>query len=84
MQKIHHAKIIEKVCDILNLKLIFLEPYCPDLNPIEDVWRTIKRKIYNSNYKTLNKLIDIFKRLFYEIVDNMTFYENWLSEYFIV
>ena len=82
--KIHHAKIIEKVCDILNLKLIFLEPYCPDLNPIEDVWRTIKRKIYNSNYKTLNELIDKFKRLFYEIVDNTTFYENWLSEYFMV
>ena len=39
--KIHHAKIIEEVCDILNIKLIFLEPYCPDLNPIEDVWRTI-------------------------------------------
>ena len=82
--KIHHAKIIEKVCDILNLKLIFLEPYCPDLNPIEDVWRTIKRKIYNSNYKTLNELIDIFKRLFYEIMDNTTFYENWFSEYFMV
>ncbi|MBE6489230.1 MAG: transposase, partial [Methanosphaera stadtmanae] len=67
-----------------NLKLIFLEPYCPDLNPIEDVWRTIKRKIYNSNYKTLNELIDIFKRLFYEIMDNTTFYENWFSEYFMV
>ncbi|MBE6488430.1 MAG: transposase [Methanosphaera stadtmanae] len=82
--KIHHAKIIESVCDILNMKLIFLEPYCPDLNPIEDVWRTIKRILYNSNYKTLEKLIKLFKKLFYEIVDDTSFYNNWLSEYFMV
>ena len=82
--RIHHAKIIEEVCDILNLKLIFLEPYCPDLNPIEDVWRTIKRILYNTNYKTLDELISIFKKLFYEIVDNKSFYENWISTYFMV
>lgn len=82
--KIHHAKIIETVCDILNIKLIFLEPYCPDLNPIEDVWRTIKRRLYNSNYETLDELIKIFKELFYEIVDDRSFYSNWLSEYFMV
>lgn len=82
--KIHHAKIIKSVCDILNIKLIFLEPYCPDLNPIEDVWRTIKRILYNSNYETLEELIKIFKELFYEIVDDTSFYNNWLSEYFMV
>ena len=32
----YHAKIVEKACEILNIKLIFLQPYCPDLNPIED------------------------------------------------
>ena len=82
--KIHHAKIIEEVCDILNIKLIFLEPYSPDLNPIEDVWRTIKRTLYNSDYNTLDELIKIFKTLFYEIIDDKSFYNNWLSEYFMV
>lgn len=82
--KIHHAKIISEVCDILNLKLIFLEPYCPDLNPIEDVWRTIKRILYNTDYETLEELTTIFKKLFYKIVDKTSFYENWLSEYFMV
>ena len=81
--KIHHAKIIEEVCDI-NIKLIFLEPYSPDLNPIEDVWRTIKRTLYNSDYNTLDELIKIFKTLFYEIIDDKSFYNNWLSEYFMV
>ena len=45
-------------------------------NPIEDVWKDIKREIYISDYETLNGLKDLFTDLFYEIVDNITYYEN--------
>ena len=79
--RIHHAKIVEKACEILNINLIFLKPYCPDLNPIEDVWRKIKSKIYKSMYENLNKLIEIFEREFYKIVDLTSFYTNWVNEY---
>ncbi|WP_081738356.1 hypothetical protein [Methanobrevibacter oralis] len=30
--------MIQKAAEILNINLIYLRPYCPDLNPIEDVW----------------------------------------------
>lgn len=79
--RIHHAKIVEKACEILNINLIFLQPYCPDLNPIEDVWRKIKSTIYKSIYKNLNELIEIFKREYYKIVDLTSFYKNWVKEY---
>ena len=79
--RIHHAKIVEKACGILNINLIFLQPYYPDLNPIEDVWRKIKSKIYKSIYNNLNELIEIFKEEYYKIVDLTSFYENWVKEY---
>lgn len=79
--RIHHAKIVEKVCEILNINLIFLQPYCPDLNPIEDVWRIIKSEIYKSIYKNLNELIEIFKEKYYQIVDSKSFYKKWMEEY---
>ncbi len=79
--KIHHAKIVEKTCEILNINLIFLQPYCPDLNPIEDVWRKIKSKVYKSIYDNINELIEIFKGEFYKIVDLTSFYTNWVNEY---
>lgn len=79
--RIHHVKIVEKACGILNINLIFLQPYCPDLNPIEDVWRKIKSKIYKSIYNNLNELIEIFKEEYYKIVDLTSFYENWVKEY---
>jgi transposase len=48
----HKAKelneYLEEVKD--RLGLLFLPPYCPDLNPIEMVWREIKREVTNYRY----------------------------------
>ena len=44
--RIHTAKFVEEMCDILSINLVFLPLYCPFLNPIEDVWKDIKREIY--------------------------------------
>ena len=35
--------MIQRAAEILNINLIFLRHYCPDLNPIEDIWRVIKK-----------------------------------------
>jgi hypothetical protein len=32
-------------------------------------------------YENLNKLIEIFEREFYKIVDLTSFYTNWVNEY---
>jgi transposase len=61
---------------------VFLPLYCPFLNPIEDVWKDIKRELYISDYETLDELIGLFISLFYEIVDNISYYKNWLFEFF--
>ena len=71
--------MVQKVAEILNINLIYLRPYCPDLSPIEDVWRVIKKTTYKSNYDSEKELIKIFKDKFYEIIENKSFYENWLD-----
>ena len=67
----------------LNINLIFLSPYSPDLNPIEDVWRVIKKIIYKTLYNSKKELIKLFKDKYYEIIDIKTFYENWLDQFSI-
>ena len=79
--RVHHAKIVEKACEVLNVCLIFLPPYSPFLNPIEDVWRKLKKKINKSFLKSLDYLKKLFKEIFYDIIDNVTFYENWITSY---
>jgi transposase len=79
---VHHAKLVEKACEILNIELIFLPKYSPILNPIEQVWRTIKKEISHLFIKNENHLKAIFQKTYQNIVDSASFYENWLS-YFI-
>lgn len=82
--KIHHAKMVLNATEILNINLIFLSPYSPDLNPIDDVWRVIKKTIYKTLYSSKNELIKLFKDKYYEIIDSETFYENWLDQFGII
>ena len=49
--------MVQKAAKILNINLIFLRPHSPDLNPIEDVWRIIKKKtIHKTSHETEEEL----------------------------
>ena len=41
-----------------NMALLFLPPYCPELNPAEWIWRHLKDKIANITFETLQHLSD--------------------------
>lgn len=43
--RIHHAKSVKKYCEDHNIKLVYLPAYSPELNPIEFLWKRIK-KVY--------------------------------------
>jgi len=57
----HHAKLTTETAEKLNIDLVFLPPYSPHLNPIEYIWKTIKRElspIFIKKQKQLRKLIE--------------------------
>ena len=78
--KIHSFDLSLAVFEILNINPIFLPTRSPDLNPIEDLWRMIKDRIYKTYYDTLDELITIFKEGFNEFVRLKSLYENWLND----
>ena len=42
-----------------NIKLIFIPPYTPEMNPIEQIWKEIrKRGFTNEVFQTLEKVVD--------------------------
>ena len=42
-----------------NIELLFIPPYTPEMNPIEQIWKEIrKRGFKNEVFQTLNKVID--------------------------
>ncbi|BDZ71671.1 transposase [Methanobacterium petrolearium] len=58
----HKTKLVQKVAEILNINLIFLPPYSPDLNPIEDVWRKIKGTASINYFKDSKELKNALKK----------------------
>lgn len=78
--KIHSSDLSLAVFEILNINPIFLPTMSSDLNPIEDLWRMIKDRIYKTYYSTLDELMSLFKEGFGEFVGLKSLYENWLKD----
>ena len=57
--KIHHAKLLKPFLQkyIYELELVFLPPYSPNLNIIEEFWGWLKRScIYNVFYSSVSEI----------------------------
>jgi len=80
----HSANIsclAKEVAKFLNIKLIYLPPYSPKLNPIEQVWRSMKKKISSIDFETIESLLAKVKFFFSEYVNEKTFTDNWVDKY---
>ncbi|MCL2687376.1 MAG: transposase [Methanobrevibacter sp.] len=77
----HISKIAKTVAKILNIKLIFLEKYASDINPIEWVWYAIKDKLSVLYVENEMFLIVEFSRYFYKYANSRSLVEKWLDTY---
>ena len=70
--RIHHAKKVKKYCKEHKIKLIYLPPYSPDLNPIEFLWKRIKK-----NYRMIQWKYDNIMRWVQESVREVRHEFQW-------
>ena len=78
---VHRASLVKESCEILNIKFILLPTNSPQLNPIEQVWKSIKKYLSQFYLDDLEEMKRLFTNEFYRIVDNNTFYNNWLLKF---
>ena len=77
----HHAdKTIRKVRK-LKITLVFLPPYSPDLNPVEFVWKTIKRGVSVKFIQSKEHLRNIIKNEFMKVEKSLSFAKNWMETF---
>jgi transposase len=81
---VHRTYISKILCKILNIKLIYLPKYSPFLNPIEQLWRTMKNILHRNPIKDLTYLKSEVIKLFDEFVNSETFYKKWIDDYITI
>ena len=56
----HRKKRLYEIAELHNVKIIFLPPYSPELNPIEHFWHWLKKTTTDILKKCLNLRAAIF------------------------
>jgi putative transposase len=77
----HRAKDSAKCANECGIRLIFLPPYSPDLNPIEFIWKSIKRVISRSFIKDLEYMKSIILERFLDYSSRLSFAKSWIEKF---
>ncbi len=77
----HRTDKVAITAEILDIELIFLPPYSPQLNPIELIWKSIKRVISRLFVKDQDMLIDTVKRSFLVFAKSKSFCRSWVKTF---
>lgn len=74
----HHSNITVKKAEQLDSILVFLPSYSPDLNPIEFIWKSIKKEISKEFIESVTQLRKLIKEKFNELAKSSSFAKNWM------
>jgi len=58
-------KVEEYLRKVDRITLVFLPPYCPDLNPIEKLWKEVRKKVtHNFPFPNMDEMIGAVRDAF--------------------
>lgn len=77
----HVARATRELAESLGMVLVYLPPYSPDLNPIEQVWRGVRRKISQGFVRCERSFKETIKATFHLLAKRKTFMSGWLNEF---
>lgn len=75
----HKAKITRKYAEDHGINLIYLPPYSPDLNPIEFIWKSIKREVSCEFIRDVEHMKNLIRENFYRFSAKRSFAANWIK-----
>lgn len=77
----YRSKMIQEFALKNNISLLFLPPYSPDLNPIEQIWRSIKREISKTFIRDYHHLISTITEEFYDRIMKKSYIKGWANKF---
>ena len=75
----HHATETREFARKEQIELVYLPPYSPDLNPIEYIWKSIKRIVSATFVKDLDCLKEIIESSFRKCAVHIGYARKWIE-----
>ncbi|HHV23687.1 MAG TPA: hypothetical protein GXX65_03830 [Methanosarcina sp.] len=63
----------------MNITLVFLPPYSPDLNPIEFIWKSLRKEILKEFIESVTQLKNLIKNEYMKLAKSKSFANNWMK-----
>ena len=60
----HHAKVVKNLLDEKHIQYLYLPPYSPDYNPIENMWSKIKANMRKQKVRAVVPLPGAIEKTF--------------------
>jgi len=77
----HRAYLTLQSAEKLRIELVFLPPYSPDLNPIEFIWKSVKRVVSKYFIRSEKMLKDLIKNSFMKLSKSLSFARGWIEKF---
>ncbi len=77
----HRAEATVNFAKDNGIKLVYLPPYSPDLNPIEFIWKSIKRVISEKFIIDLDHLKEIIRSRFQDFSSKISYERRWIERF---
>ena len=78
----HHARTVRDIANELDIRLVYLPPYSPDLNPIEFIWKSLKRVVSKLFFINREFLISELESRFNQEASKLTYSDHWRSIFY--
>jgi putative transposase len=77
----HRAKDTVDFAQANDIELVYLLPYSPDLNPIEFIWKSVKRIISCNFVKDLDHMKNLIVEAFISCSSKIGFARKWIEKF---
>lgn len=77
----HRGARVQEAAEKYNIRLVYLPPYAPDLNPIEFIWKTIKRVISVTFIANRDDLRQQITLTWNDAVKHCSYAKSWVEKF---
>ena len=77
----HHALDTLEYAKMLNIHLVFLSPYSPDLNPIEYIWKDVKKAISTHFIACKKQMKTLIADTYSELSQKLSYANAWIDKF---